>query len=146
MEPQRTSGRGRRPALLTADARAYRTKDGSLIRELAHPCPPGGPGGTLASRGLSLAEATVPPGTETFLHRHPVAEEVYHVLAGAGTMTLGGQTFPVAAGDTVVIAPGTLHAVANPGPGDLRILCVCVPAYSHDDTELAGPDIPLETP
>jgi mannose-6-phosphate isomerase-like protein (cupin superfamily) len=112
-----------------ADAAPYMTKDGSEIRELTHPAVHG-------NRAQSLAEATVPAGAATLLHRHRVTEELYHVTAGAGLMTLGERTFEVRAGDTVCIPPGTPHRIRNTGDGPLRILCCCSPAYSHDDTEL----------
>ena len=51
-------------------------------------------------------------------------------------MTLGDINFAVHSGDTVCIAPGTAHCIANTGNVPLRILCACAPAYSHDDTEL----------
>jgi mannose-6-phosphate isomerase-like protein (cupin superfamily) len=112
-----------------ADATPYVTKDGSAIRELMHPDVHG-------NRAQSLAEATVPPGGETLLHRHRVTEELYHVTAGAGVMTLGDESFDVRAGDTVHIPPGTPHRIRNTGAAPLRILCACTPAYSHDDTQL----------
>jgi mannose-6-phosphate isomerase-like protein (cupin superfamily) len=51
-------------------------------------------------------------------------------------MTLGDEVFAIAAGDSILIAPGTAHRVANTGHEALRILCCCAPAYSHADTEL----------
>jgi len=68
-----------------AGAKPFVTKDGSEIRELMHPAVHG-------NRAQSLAEATVPPGCETLLHRHRVTEELYHVTAGAGVLTLGGES------------------------------------------------------
>ena len=112
-----------------AGAKPFVTKDGSEIRELMHPAVHG-------NRAQSLAEATVPPGCETLLHRHRVTEELYHVTAGAGVMTLGGESFDMRAGDTVCIPPGTPHCVENTGRAAIKILCTCAPAYSHDDTEL----------
>ncbi len=76
------------------------------------------------------------PGTVTLLHRHQVTEEIYHVTHGCGEMTLGEEVFAVAAGNSILIAPGTAHRVANTGHEALRILCCCAPAYSHADTEL----------
>jgi mannose-6-phosphate isomerase-like protein (cupin superfamily) len=108
----------------------YVTKDGSEIRELMHPAVHGYPGAS------SLAEATVPPGAETALHRHRVTEELYHVTAGVGLMTLGAEAFEVRPGDTVCIPPGTPHRIRSIGTGPLKILCCCSPAYAHDDTEL----------
>ncbi len=116
------------------DAPAYVTKDGSQIRELLHPAVHPAPAG---QGRASLAEAVVPPGGETFLHRHLVSEEIYHVTAGRGVMELGGERFPIQAGDSVRIAPGTTHRLFNEGGEPLRVLCVCAPPYSHEDTELA---------
>jgi mannose-6-phosphate isomerase-like protein (cupin superfamily) len=107
----------------------YVTKDGSEIRELMHPAVHG-------NRAQSLALATVPPGAETALHLHRVTEELYHVTAGVGLMTLGADAFEVHPGDTVCIPPGTPHRVRSIGAGPLKLLCCCSPAYSHDDTEL----------
>ena len=108
---------------------AYTTKDGSIIRELMHPAVHGG-------QSLSLAEATVPVGAVTILHRHEKAEEVYHVTCGEGEMILGGDRFAGIVGDTVRIPPGTPHRIRNTGAVDLKILCCCSPAYSHEDTKL----------
>ncbi len=107
----------------------YTTRDGSIIRELIHPDQSG-------ARNQSLAEATIPPGAETLLHRHGASEEIYHVSAGRGLMTLGAETFEIGVGDSVLIPPRTPHKVRNTGDADLVILCCCAPAYSHDDTEL----------
>ena len=112
-----------------ADIAAYTTKDGSLIRELLHPALHG-------NRNQSLAEATVPVGARTRLHRHERSEEIYHIVAGEGVMTLGDASFGVAAGDSVCIVPGTPHRIANVGTVPLRILCACAPPYAHGDTTL----------
>jgi len=51
-------------------------------------------------------------------------------------MTLGSEEFEVRKGDSVFIVPGTPHRVRNTGEKELKILCCCAPAYSHEDTEL----------
>lgn len=107
----------------------YITKDGSEIRELMHPQVHG-------NSSQSLAEATVPPGCTTALHRHYKTEEIYHVTGGAGLMTLGAERFPVQPGDTVLISPGIPHCIEAIGDQPLCILCCCSPAYDHEDTEL----------
>jgi mannose-6-phosphate isomerase-like protein (cupin superfamily) len=109
--------------------RPYPTRDGSEIRELMHPA-------RHAARHQSLAEAIVAPGETTALHRHRMSEELYHITAGRGLMTLGSERFEVVPGDTVCIAPGTPHCIENNGTRPLRILCCCAPPYAHDDTEL----------
>src|SRR3954466_11381861 len=112
---------------------AYRTKDGSQIRELMHPEHHG-------NRAQSLAEAVVAPGQETLLHKHLRTEELYHITAGRGVMTLGDERFEVSVGDTVLIEPGTEHCIRNTGAEPLHILCSCSPAYAHDDTILLNGD------
>ena len=109
------------------------TKDGAVIRELMHP-------DThyreLGSQSQSLAEARIAAGVKTLLHCHHVSEELYHVTAGCGEMTLGDEQFAVSVGDTVCIPPTTPHCIENTGAEELVILCCCSPAYQHDDTEL----------
>jgi mannose-6-phosphate isomerase-like protein (cupin superfamily) len=108
---------------------AYRTKDGSTIRELMHPAVQG-------NENQSLAEAVVPVGQATCLHRHHRSEELYHVVAGDGVMTLGDEVFEVSVGDTVCIPAGIPHRILNTGTVPLTLLCCCSPAYRHEDTEL----------
>ena len=111
------------------NVQAYITKDGSEIRELMHPQ-------QHACRNQSLAEARVPAGGETLLHRHELSEEIYYILSGNGTMQLGDERFTVSAGDVICIAPSTPHNIRNDGEQALVLLCCCAPAYSHDDTYL----------
>lgn len=111
------------------DTPPYLTKDGSEIRELMHPAAHG-------NQRQSLAEATVPAGCCTRLHRHLASEELYHVTAGRGRMVLGEANFEVEPGDTVLISPGTAHKIEALGESALVVLCCCSPAYAHEDTEL----------
>lgn len=108
---------------------AFTTKDGSEIRELAHPT-------WTAARNQSLAEATVPVGGATSAHLHPVAEELYFVTHGEGTMRIASEQRAVRAGDCIVIPPGAEHELVNTGAAPLRLLCCCAPAYSDEDTVL----------
>jgi mannose-6-phosphate isomerase-like protein (cupin superfamily) len=111
------------------EAEAFITKDGSMIRELMHP-------DHHAARAQSFAEAIVEAGVTTELHLHRRSEEIYHITQGAGRMRLGAKWFDVVVGDTIVIEPGTPHCITNIGKDELKILCACSPAYSHDDTDL----------
>lgn len=108
---------------------AYITQDGSSIRELMHPAVQG-------NVKQSLAEASVPVGGATLLHRHRNSEELYHILAGSGRMTLGDDEFAIFPGDTILIPPGVAHCLHNSGDEDLRLLCCCAPPYRHEDTEI----------
>jgi mannose-6-phosphate isomerase-like protein (cupin superfamily) len=114
-----------------SDIQPYLTKDGSEVRELMHP-------GVHGNARQSLAEAIVQPGAATLPHRHGKTEELYHVTAGRGLLTVGERQIEVSCGDTACIPPGTVHWVQNIGDGPLKILCCCAPPYSHEDTELVG--------
>jgi mannose-6-phosphate isomerase-like protein (cupin superfamily) len=114
-----------------SDLKSFITLDGSVIRELA------GPAWT-AARRQSLAEATVPPGGQTAEHLHPLSEEIYYFTAGSGRMRLGEEEAEIAAGDCVVIAPGTPHKLWNSGREPLVLLCCCAPPYSDADTVMTG--------
>lgn len=108
---------------------SYVTKDGSVTRELMHPDVHG-------NVKQSLAEATIPIGGETVLHRHVKSEEIYHIIQGQGIMFLGDEQCEVRAGDTMYIPQETAHRIQNTGKIPLKILCCSSPPYSHDDTEL----------
>ncbi|MGM0770450.1 MAG: cupin domain-containing protein [Halobacteriota archaeon] len=112
-----------------SQAEPFTTKDGSIIRELMHPS-------NIGSQKQSLAEATIPVGCKTLKHRHHEAEEIYHITAGIGLMTLDNEVFEVGVGDSILIDAGTGHKIKNTGKSELKILCCCSPAYSHEDTEL----------
>lgn len=112
------------------EVKPYITKDGSQVRELMHPAVHG-------NKRQSLAEAVVPAGGETLLHRHGRSEEIYHIMAGEGIMTLGREQFPVKERTTVCIPAGAWHRIRNTGSGSLRIVCCCCPPYSHEDTFVA---------
>ena len=88
------------------------------------------------NRAQSLVEAVVPAGARTRLHRHRETEELYHVTAGEGVLTLGSERLKVSPGDTALIPPGTPHCIEATGAEALRILCCCSPAYRHEDTEI----------
>jgi mannose-6-phosphate isomerase-like protein (cupin superfamily) len=108
---------------------SYTTKDGSIIRELCHPDHCG-------NKNQSLAEALVPVGFKTLLHRHEKSEEIYYIVEGSGLMTVDKKQVEVTVGDTVCILPSEVHCVKNTGDIELKILCCCSPPYSHEDTDI----------
>ena len=103
------------------EAVPFTTKDGSTIRELHH------------TPVQSLAEATLEPEQATQRHYHARTEEIYLLIEGGGRLEVDGQTRDVTSGDAVVIPPGAWHELVA-GPDGARLLCMCVPPYSHDDT------------
>ena len=111
------------------DCQPFVTLDGSTIREIAAPR-------NSSLKNSSLAEATVPPGARTKRHFHKASEEIYYVLEGRGVMWLEGEEREISPGDAIIIPPGSQHQIYNPGPGNLVFLCICSPAYQHEDTVL----------
>jgi quercetin dioxygenase-like cupin family protein len=107
-----------------SDAEPFTTKDGSTIRELHH------------TAAQSLAEARLGPGERTQRHYHAASEEIYLVTAGGGRLEIDGDVREVAAGDAALIPPGAWHELVA-GPDGVRLLCMCAPPYSHDDTFFA---------
>ena len=105
----------------------FTTLDGSEIRELMHPNVQG-------NKSQSLAEAIVKPGEKTLLHVHAKSEEIYYIINGQGKMQLGSESLNINQGDSICIPPGTPHNIKNTGADNLKILCCCSPAYSHEDT------------
>jgi quercetin dioxygenase-like cupin family protein len=104
-----------------ADVEAFTTKDGSTIRELHH------------TAAQSLAEATLEPGQATQRHYHARSEEIYLITDGGGDLEVDGVSRAVRPGDAIVIPPGAWHELTAGAEG-ARLLCMCVPPYSHDDT------------
>lgn len=111
-------------------AEPFVTRDGSIIRELLGPA-------TVPAGHQSLAEAALPAGGSTQRHYHRIAEEIYFITAGEGRMELDGDVATVRPGDAILIPPGAWHRISAIGDGELRLLCCCAPAYSHDDTYFA---------
>ncbi|MGL6279364.1 MAG: cupin domain-containing protein [Gaiella sp.] len=99
----------------------FTTKDGSTIREYLH------------TPAQSLAEATLGPAQGTQRHYHRLAEEIYLIVEGGGRMEVDGVVADVAPGDAILIPPGAWHELVA-GDDGVRLLCCCVPPYSHDDT------------
>lgn len=108
---------------------SYVTKDHSTIWELFHPK-------SSPVKDISLAEALVEPGGDTEMHWHPRSQEIYYILGGEGEMRLGEETFHVKKYDAILIPPCVPHRVKNTGESGLRMLCICAPPYSHEDTLL----------
>jgi mannose-6-phosphate isomerase-like protein (cupin superfamily) len=110
-----------------AAAVPFVTADGSTIRSLLDRT-------TAPVQLQSLAEATIEPGGATVRHLHRDSEEIYYLVQGQADMELDGRHARVAAGDAVLIPPGSWHRIENTGAGPLRLLCCCAPPYRHEDT------------
>jgi quercetin dioxygenase-like cupin family protein len=68
---------------------------------------------------VSFIWVDAPPGGGPRLHRHPYAE-IFIVLEGQSTFTVGEETHEGAAGQVVIVPPNTPHKFRNSGSGPLR--------------------------
>lgn len=81
-------------------------------------------------RDASASEAffvVLEPGEAPPLHVHEDAEQLFYVLEGEGTMTVGSDeqdTFPLQVGDLVRTPPGNWHAVSCVGRKRLVYLSI----------------------
>ncbi len=69
---------------------------------------------------------TVPAGASIGCHRHGHNEEMYIVLKGSGSMTLGNETFQVQQGDMLLNPPNGEHGLVNDSNQDIDLLIVQV--------------------
>lgn len=68
---------------------------------------------------VSFIWVDVPPGGGPRLHKHPY-EEVFIILEGNATFTVGTTALEAAAGQVVIAPPNTPHKFINSGSGPLR--------------------------
>jgi mannose-6-phosphate isomerase-like protein (cupin superfamily) len=82
--------------------------------------------------GVSVIVVDAEPGEGPKLHRHSY-REVFVVLEGEATFTLGDEQRVVHGGEIVVAAAGTPHKFVNSGSGRLRQ--VDIHEHARFDTE-----------
>jgi quercetin dioxygenase-like cupin family protein len=68
---------------------------------------------------VSFIWVDAPPGGGPRLHRHPYME-IFILLEGQATFTVGDETHEGVAGQVVVVPPGMPHKFRNSGAGQLR--------------------------
>jgi mannose-6-phosphate isomerase-like protein (cupin superfamily) len=110
-EKEPETGRFRPPASATAGPVIVNPLSGERITILE-----ADPGGDVLVWELLLA----PGGRVPSSHAHPGQVERFTVLEGRMRFRVGRRRLLAGPGDTVVVAPGTVHHFANPGPGPAR--------------------------
>jgi mannose-6-phosphate isomerase-like protein (cupin superfamily) len=66
-------------------------------------------------------------------HRHDGYDEVYYVLAGTGTITLGQETQPLRPGSVAVIPAGVMHSLEASAGDELEFVIFGTPPMAIDD-------------
>jgi len=106
--------------------KGYITKDNSLIYEILNPK-------NSPVENVSVALAIVNSKEKTLPHKHLNFDEIYFVIDGDGVFISEGIKKEIRRNDLIFIPRGTIHFV-EAGKSGLKILCICIPPYSHDST------------
>jgi quercetin dioxygenase-like cupin family protein len=111
--------------LVRADALPFRDRPGRRVLDPLEGTDPG---------SLSVRYSRLRPGPRS-PHRHPGCVEVIHVLEGAGTAWLDGETTRVRAGDLYVIPAGVPHCTIPDAGNEMLLLCTFPVADLAAETE-----------
>jgi mannose-6-phosphate isomerase-like protein (cupin superfamily) len=85
---------------------------------------------------LSVIQERIPPGAGEVRHYHVRARQLFFVLQGELTIELGGESFPLLAGDSLEVAPGEPHRVWNTSQVAVSFLVVSAPTTQGDRREV----------
>ena len=73
------------------------------------------------------------PGSRLSYQRHQKRAEHWFIVSGTATVTLNGESFHRVAGETVDVAIGDLHRIANQGSQELVFIEVQTGSYFGED-------------
>jgi mannose-6-phosphate isomerase-like protein (cupin superfamily) len=79
------------------------------------------------TQAMSAHHLRIEPGCEFKSHSHGRETELHFVISGYGQALDGDKWEDVVPGDVVLSLPGSVHALRNPTPDPLFILCVFSP-------------------
>ncbi len=83
-------------------------------------------GAAIGAQKLGCQLHVVPADKKAYpRHNHHANEEMFYIVAGAGTYRLGDHSYPIRAGDVIAAPAGdvsTAHQIINTGNGELRYL------------------------
>jgi quercetin dioxygenase-like cupin family protein len=79
-----------------------------------------------------LSEISVPPGGGPPPHIHRREDESFHLLEGALTIQVGGETLTASPGDVVYLPRGIAHSFKNTGDVTAKALVLNTPAGIED--------------
>ncbi len=65
------------------------------------------------TEGSILVEATFARGRATNLHIHDQGDELFYVVSGTGTATLGDKQEVIGPGDVIFVPRGAVHRIGN---------------------------------
>ena len=109
----------------------YRRPEGITSYLLASPR-------TCGAGQLTTTLVDIEQGGEQRIHQH-APEQVYFILAGAGEMSVAGETRRVGPGDCVFVPSGNPHGITNRGQVLLRYFSAAAPAFAAEELAVLWP-------
>jgi uncharacterized cupin superfamily protein len=83
-------------------------------------------GAAVGGKLLGCSHYVVEPGKTSFpFHHHTANEEAIFILAGTGTLRIGGERVEVRAEDYIALPPGPDHAHQLINTGDAPLTYIC---------------------
>ena len=79
-----------------------------------------------------IDRVVVPPNSTIGYHKHGNNEEMYIVLAGEGTMTIGGEPTTVKKGDMILNPAFGEHGLVNASDTDIDLLVIQIGLDGRD--------------
>jgi quercetin dioxygenase-like cupin family protein len=108
-EPHRQPAREAAPALSSAEGFVLKSRDGeALLNGLVVKASP-----KTGTSGPILVEQTFPRDGTTDLHIHDQGDELFYVVSGRGTATLGERAETIEPGDVIFAPRGAVHGISN---------------------------------
>ena len=87
---------------------------------------------TSQSQHLTTTLVEIEPGGIQRIHSH-IPEQIYFILEGSGSMTVGSESEQVGPGDCVFIPSGSDHGLINDGNSTLRYFSASAPTFEKNE-------------
>ena len=84
----------------------------------------------LASENMVAELVCYEPGQATVPHLHPRQDEIFYVIAGSGTISVGDEIVPVSAGSVVFGPLGVRHGIRADAGDRLALMFIKGPGSS----------------
>ncbi|WP_347312089.1 cupin domain-containing protein [Defluviimonas sp. SAOS-178_SWC] len=79
-----------------------------------------------AGRNYAVQMAIVPPGGGGHSHHHETLDQIFYIVGGQLTFTVGDETFELKTGQSVLLEPMDPHGTLNEGASDTTVLVVTI--------------------
>lgn len=94
----------------------------------------------LNSRLLYISHSRYQGDWKSIPHTHPFTE-LFYVVSGRGTFLLDHETYPIGAGDLVIVPPGSEHTEQSLNPSPMEYIVLGIDGITFLGTEQASSQI-----